>query len=371
MGALQKRKVAIIGAGGVANGHANGYLEHQDKIDLSAVCDVAYEKADEFAQRYAIPAVYADVEDMLAEQKPDLVSICTPPATHTELCIQCMEAGSWVLCEKPLCGSLADLDQIVDSEKQTGCYTVSVFQWRFGSAAQHLKTMFDQGALGKAFSGVCNTTWYRSEKYYQVPWRGTWKDELGGVTMGQGIHLIDLFLWIFGDWSEIKAMTATLAHDIEVEDVSAALVRFRNNAVGTILNSVACPRQETYLRLDFERATVEMNGLYRASNENWSVSTGELDDEICAETSARWQSLTSDVTGGHPSQIRSLLSDMDEGRRPTTTGPGIRNTLEFLSALYKSAFTNEIVRAGSIVPGDPYYAAIHGGADTEGKACSR
>ena len=273
-----------------------------------------------------------------------------------------MEAGAWVLCEKPLCASLEELDRIVESEKRTGCRTASVFQWRFGSAAQHLKRIFEDGTLGALYTGVCNTTWYRDQAYYDVPWRGTWESELGGVTMGHGIHLTDLFLWLAGDWLEVKAMTGTLARNIEVEDVSSALVRFRNGAMGTVLTTVLAPRQETYLRLDFEEATVETRGLYSVSNDNWSFDRGEqAQEETTDRVIERWNAISGDVAGGHEAQIGHMLTDMRERRRPDTSGDGVRRTLEFITALYKSAFTGETVRAGSIGSGDPFYTAIHGG----------
>jgi len=360
-----KKRVAIIGTGGIAHSQAQGFIENAGRCSMVAVSDVNEEVAREFAGRYEIPNVYRDVESLLQREKPDLVSICTPPKVHTPLSIQCMEAGAWVLCEKPLCASLAELDEIAESEQRTGRYTASVFQWRYGSAAQHLKSMFDGGALGRAMVGVCNTTWYRDQAYYDVAWRGTWENELGGVTMGHGIHLTDLFLWLLGEWSELKAMAGTVARSIEVEDVSSALVKFKNGAMGTVLTSVLSPRQETYLRLDFEQATVEATGLYSVSNENWRFDRGALLPEGADPDAdllvTQWRSLEEDRAGGHPAQITTLLDEMDEGTRPATSTDGVRPTLEFVTALYKSAFTGETVHAGDIGPGDPFYTQVNGG----------
>ncbi|MFW5995034.1 MAG: Gfo/Idh/MocA family protein [Spirochaetia bacterium] len=360
-----KKRVAIIGTGGIAHAHVKGFAENADRATIVAVNDVNGDAAKKFAETYGIPGVYSDVETLLREEKPDLVSICTPPKVHTPLSIQSMEAGAWVLCEKPLCASLEELDEIAASENKTGRYTASVFQWRYGSAAQHLKSMFDDGSLGRAMVGVCNTTWYRDQAYYDVPWRGTWENELGGVTMGHGIHLTDLFLWLLGEWSEVKAMAGTLARNMEVEDVSSALVKFRNGAMGTVLTSVLSPRQETYLRLDFEHATAETAGLYSVSNDNWRFDRGVLlPDDADPDKDPlvqRWKALDRDETGSHPAQISRLLSEMDEGLRPGTSTEGVRPTLEFITALYKSAFTGETVHAGDIRPGDPFYTQLNGG----------
>lgn len=355
------KRTAIIGTGGIAHAHARAFKANSDRSSLVAVCDVDHEAARRFGELHGVASVYSDVDSMLDTENLDLVSICTPPSLHTDLSIRAMNSGAWVLCEKPLCASLSELDRIQLSERETGCYTASVFQWRFGSAAQHIRSMFDDGVLGRVFNAVCNTTWYREPAYYEVPWRGTWNSELGGVTMGQGIHLVDLLLWLVGDWTEVKAMVGTLSRDIEMEDVSSALVRFENGAMGTVLNSVLSPRQETYLRMDFERATVETRGLYEVSNEHWSLDRGELSPDGWEDVEKRWLSLEQDEPGGHSQQVAQLLSDMRENRRPAASGGDVRRTHEFVTALYKAAFTNETVRAGSIGPNDPFYQSLHGG----------
>ena len=150
-----------------------------------------------------------------------------------------------MLCEKPLCASLAEMDRIEAAELATGNYCSSVFQWRFGSGGQHLKRLIDTGDLGKPMVANILTTWYRTPEYYAVPWRGKWETELGGCSMGHGIHAMDFLLYQFGEWQEVRAMIGTLDRDIEVEDVSMAMVRFANGAMANITNSVLSPREES------------------------------------------------------------------------------------------------------------------------------
>src|SRR5205823_3514473 len=155
---------------------------------------------------------------------PEIVHICTPPGTHTPLVLQCLNAGAWVFCEKPLCASLAELDRIEQAEQRTGRYVASVFQNRYGAGATHLKGLIERGELGRPLVAICHTTWYRPPSYYDVPWRGKWETELGGTTMGHGIHEIDLTLTLLGRWREVRATMGTLDRQIEVEDVSMAIV---------------------------------------------------------------------------------------------------------------------------------------------------
>ncbi len=274
-----------------------------------------------------------------------------------------MEAGAWVYCEKPLCASLAEFDTISQAEARTGRYVSTVFQWRFGSAAKHVKRLIETQALGKPLVAVCHTLWYRTQTYYNVGWRGKWQTEIGGPTMTLGIHLMDLMLWLLDDWREVHAMADTLDHTIEVEDISIAMVRFGSGTLATIVNSALSPRQESYLRLDFQQATVECRALYRYDNENWSFSL----PPNAADSAAldQWNALTlaDDLPGEHHVQLGELLDSMERNERPPVSGAEARRILEFAASLYKSANTGKPVRRGEITPDDPYYAAMNGTLD--------
>ncbi len=351
-------RVAMIGMGNSVDNHLNAIRALGSRIELVAAVDLDEARLKTVCEANGIPRFYTDAETMLAVEKPDLVHIVTPPATHKDLAIASLEAGAWVFCEKPLCASLAEFDEIARTEERTGRYVSTVFQWRFGSAAKHTKRLMESQAFGKALLGVCNTMWYRPQAYYDVSWRGKWKTEVGGPTMTLGIHLADLFLWLMGDWCELTAMAGTVDRAIEVEDVSMALVRFANGAMGTITNSALSPRQQTYLRLDFQQATVEVSALYRYDNQNWSFNVPEGVNNLAALE--KWSELKEDVSGSHDAQLRDLLDAMDCNSRPPVSGDEARRILEFGASLYKSAFTGARVVRGEITPDDPFYHTMNG-----------
>lgn len=352
-------RTAIIGTGGIAQAHAAAATALAERIELVAAVDVDAVRLEAFREKYGVGAGYRDVAEMLAREKPDVVQICTPPGSHVELSIACLEAGAWVLCEKPLAGSLAELDRIEAAEQRTGRYVSSVAQWRFGSGGQHLRRLIQSEAMGRLRVGVCNTLWYRPAAYYAVPWRGRWDTELGGVSMCLGVHIMDLLLYLFDDWTEVRAMMATLDRDIENENVSMAIVRFENGALVSVANSAVSARQESYLRLDFERATVELTTLYGYSNANWRFSlppdASEAERDALAED---WAKLPEEISTSQTSQLAAILDDMQSGRRPLVSGVEVRRTIEFLLSLYKSACTGEAVERGSIVASDPYYQGM-------------
>ncbi len=351
-------RAVLVGTGGIGDAHVAAVASSGGRVSLVAACDVDAGRAAAFCGRHGIAASYADYGAMLRAERPDLVLIAAPPSLHAGMSIAAMESGAFVLCEKPLCASLAELDAIGAAEARTGRFTASVFQMRFASSNAHVRGLLAAGTLGRPLVAVCNTLWHRDAAYYAVPWRGRWATELGGPTMSQGIHTMDHLLDLLGDWDEVRAVADTLLHRIEVEDLSMALVRFSSGARASIINSTLSPRQETYIRIDCERATIELTHLYAYKRENWRMTQVEPPDPALARA---WDAFPPDVGSTHGAQLQEIVRCMDSGARPSTSGAGARRTIEFLTSLYKAAFTGSAVGRGSIRPGDPFYLALNGG----------
>jgi predicted dehydrogenase len=236
-----------------------------------------------------------------------------------------------------------------------------VFQQRFASSTAHVRQLAAEGLFGRPLVAVCHTLWYRDAAYYAVPWRGKWATEFGGPTMSLGIHAMDHLLHLLGDWAEVRAQAATLDREVEVEDVSLALLRFANGAHASIVNSALSPRQETSIRIDYQRATIELTHLYTYTRDNWKLTLAPGAADEAEQLAEAWRRFPPDTGSTHTAQLAAFIADMDAGVRPLTSGDDARRTLELLTAIYKSAFTGQPVTRGSIVPGDPFYTALHGG----------
>ncbi len=147
-------RVAIVGTGVIAKAHIKALRHEQERVDVVAAVDIAPEKVKNFCEEHGIASIYTDTQTMLNEQKPNLVHICTPPGTHFELCVAALRQGAHVLCEKPLVASLDEVDRLQAVEHETGLRCSTIFQWRFGSGAQHLKRLIDAGELGRPLPEV-------------------------------------------------------------------------------------------------------------------------------------------------------------------------------------------------------------------------
>jgi predicted dehydrogenase len=347
--------VAIVGAGAVTRAsHLPALAARQDRVRVTAVCDVDGARAAALADEWGIEGRYTDVDTMLERTAPDLLVVCTPPGSHVPAIRAGLAAGAWVWCEKPPALSLADYDSAVELERDGGPYVSFVFQHRFGSAARHLRHLVRDGALGRPLVAVCHTLWFRDQAYYSVPWRGRWETEGGGPTMGHGIHQMDMLLDILGDWREVQARAGTLDRAVETEDVSMALVTLESGALASVVNSVLSPREVSYLRFDFQEATAEVSHLYGYDNADWILTPRP---GARGEVAAAWPP-TDDTASSHAAQLDVLLGHLDAGTRPPASGADGRRALELATGIYLAARSGAPVSRADLVPGTAIYDSL-------------
>jgi len=270
----ERLRVAIVGSGGIAPAHAEAYAA-TGRTQLVGVVDVVPDRARLFAGRFGSPRQYASVAELLSDQAVDIVSVTTPPGTHTEIAVQILQTGTSVLLEKPPCLTLADLDAVTAAEAGSTGSVYAVFQHRHGSGARRAKQLLSTGGLGVPQVALCETLWFRPESYFDPIWRGTWTGEGGGPTLGHGIHQIDLMLHLLRPWTSMTALAARVARPVEFEDVSLAIVTFDDGSVGSVVNSLLSPNELSRIRIDTTAGTLEVNHLYGYRDADGSVVEGD------------------------------------------------------------------------------------------------
>ncbi|WP_046471084.1 Gfo/Idh/MocA family protein [Allosalinactinospora lopnorensis] len=340
-------RAAIVGTGTIARFHIEALQSMPDQVETVAAVDVAEENLARFGARYGIPGRYSDLPEMLCEAAPDLVHICTPPALHREQVVTCLKAGVSVLVEKPPALSLAEFEDMASAEGGQGPWVATLFQHRFGSGARRVR----------ALVAVCHTTWYREQSYFDVPWRGRWETEGGGPTMGHGIHQMDLLTALLGDWVEVSATAHQQARDVETEDISLAHVTFANGAVASVVNSLVSSREESYIRIDFEHATIELPHLYGYGDDDWRVTPAPGFEETVM---AAWRAGESGVNSGHAAQITHVVAAVRAKQAPPVTSADSLRTLRLVAGVYASAFQRRPVTPADLGPGSPFHDRMNG-----------
>jgi predicted dehydrogenase len=336
-------RAAIVGTGAIANAHAEALAAIG--VDLVAVVDHSVERAQEFSGRWGDPAVYPNLEALIESGVADVLHVCTPPAPHAELTVAALAAGLHVVCEKPAALSLAELDAMTDAAERNDRRLAIVFQQRSGTAAAHVRHLFDSNALGRPFVATCQTLWYRDPEYFAVPWRGKWATEGGGPTLGLGIHQIDLLAWLLGEWSTVQGQMWRLDRDTEMEDVSAGVITFERGTVASVITSALSPRQTSSIRIDAELATVTVDHVYGHSRDNWTITPAP---GVPEETIAAWAFPQEDEGSGHVPLMRDVYEAINSGRALSPLLEAPTRSFEIVTALYSSATSGQIVGRGSL-----------------------
>jgi predicted dehydrogenase len=190
---VKRLKAVIIGSGLIAKlKHIPAFRKHRQKVHLAAICDVDLQAARQASAAGGIPSAYADVGEMLAKEKPDLVDICTPPKTHAKIAIQAIQAGSHVLIEKPMAQNLEECDTIIAAARENNVKVCVAHSDLFYYPFIEARKLVRDGVLG-TFRGMqillSTPTDYITSK------SDHWANKLPGGVFGEsGPHIIYMTL---------------------------------------------------------------------------------------------------------------------------------------------------------------------------------
>lgn len=333
--------VGVVGCG-IGRAHiAEGYRKHPDKFRVTAICDIDEARRVRLADELATPRHTGSFDELLHVADLDIVDLCTPPTLHCTQVLAALEAGKEVVCEKPLAGSLAEIDRIIEAERQARGRILPVYQYRFGNGVQKAKRIIDAGIAGKPYLGTVETAWKRGPNYYATEWRGRLDGAGGGVLLSQAIHAHDLLTWLLGPIASVFARTATRINPVEVEDCAVASLLMANGALAALSATLGSQKEMSRRRLSFENVTFESAQTpYAPGDDPWEIVPAS------PEAARRIE----EVLAGHhvvPSGFEGLMGAYYEalvtGSALPITTKDARRSLELVTALYHSAATGAAV----------------------------
>lgn len=337
--------IAILGAGDIANIHIEAYKKLAGRCRIVALADIFTEKAGAKRDKYGLDCeVVADYRELLEREDVNLVSVCLPPAAHCQAAVDFLKAGKHVLCEKPMAPTLEECDRMIAAAREGGAKLSVVAQSRFKPDIMKTKKLLEQGAMGPLYFAQANSMWWRGDNYYDLWWRGTWEKEGGGCTFIHAVHHIDLFLWLMGDVEELSATVSNQNHhNSEVEDISISTLRFKSGALGLMVASLLHHGEEQKIMIDGQNGSIEIPHKISVSRQ---MQNGYPEDDIGAGNAleAVFKGLEDITYTEHCGQIEDMLRAIEQGTEPLVTGSDGRGTIEFISAVYQSAFTGTKVR---------------------------
>jgi len=277
-----------------------------------------------------------EVGESLAEIKKDFdgVILCTPNGMHASGAIEVAKLGKHVLTEKSIGITLESIDDMIAACKEHNVKLGVAYQRRMSPDNQVMKKLLDDGSLGRIYAADLTVKNYRNDAYYQSgAYRGTWDMDGGGPFMQQAAHQIDLYGWFFGKPEKVVSAYGTLAHDIEVEDHGAAILRYSNGMIGTmIVSTVAKPGFDARLEIHSEKGTVIM--------ENDIITTWAVEDMQNPSRVAKGKihsgasSASVEDTSGHEAIISDFVAAVREDREPYVSGKSARLATEIILEIY-------------------------------------
>ncbi len=333
--------VAVVG-GGIGRSHiVEGYETNKDQFRVLAICDLDPVRMNTLADEFGVERRTTSFDDLLAMPDLDIIDVCTPPMVHYPMVMAALKAGKHVICEKPLVGSLAQVDEVIAEEKRSRGKLMPVFQYRFGNGIEQAKAIIDAGIAGKPYVGTVETLWRRGPDYYAVPWRGKWKTELGGVLMTHAIHPHDIFTYLMGEPKSLFGRVATRVNDIEVEDCISASLEMQSGALASFTATLGSADEITRIRLAFEHVTFESDHApYNPGAAPWKILPRSDETKARIDTLLEnWQP----VAPRFETQMRRFHAALTgTGPMPVTSADS-RRALEIVTAFYHSSQAREEV----------------------------
>lgn len=224
---------AVIGCGMISKFHISA-ISRIEEAYLAGVYDASRERAEGTAAEHGVRA-YGSFEEIWEDEAVDAVCICTPSGLHGAAACEALAHGRHVLVEKPMALTLEDCDRMLRLAGEHHVKLSVVSQLRFSPAVQQARGFLERGVLGRLVTADLHMKYFRSQEYYDSGgWRGTWAMDGGGALMNQGIHGVDLLLYLAGPVESVYGRAATLARRIEVEDTVSAVAVFKSGALGVI-----------------------------------------------------------------------------------------------------------------------------------------
>ena len=341
--------VGLIGAGNISDTHARAAAA----IPGVAIAGV-YAPTPAHAQRLAAAhgAVAFDSLDALLAHRPlDLVVIGSPSGLHAEHGVAAARRGLHVLVEKPIDVAAARADALVAEAERAGVRLGVIFQDRLKPDVQRARALVAEGRLGHPILATAHVKWYRPPEYYAGSrWRGTQALDGGGALMNQGVHTVDLLLWLFGPVRRVFGRTAALLHPIEVEDTAVAVLEFENGALGTIEAATSVyPGYPRRIELTGSHGTMVVDGDRLAAIDLASESSGGRASPKLAQAPpseggppAASSPVVADASA-HQRVIEDFIRAIAANAPPCCDGREGRRSVALIEAIYRSARTGQAV----------------------------
>jgi predicted dehydrogenase len=326
-------RVGIIGGGSIAGSHLDGYLLTADRATVTAIADIDAERARHRAERAGGARIFTDYREMIASGLVDAVDICLPHHLHKDAIVAAAAAGKHVLCEKPLCLTVAEAEAVRQAVASSGITLMCAHNQLFLPAVARAREIISAGGLGKVYEARTTDSFSNPLDPATIGWRADRATSGGGELIDTGYHPTYLLLHLIDSQPvEVAAMLSQhRLHFLEGEDSAQVLVRFEDGSVGAIMTSWAYDPP----------ASTERFSVVGEDGSLWSDGSAlhhqPRDGDVVTEQFAKAEPHTIAL------EVIDFIECLREGRRPINTEVEGIAVLKVILAAYASADQRRIV----------------------------
>jgi UDP-N-acetyl-2-amino-2-deoxyglucuronate dehydrogenase len=327
-------RIGLIGSGNISETHAKAASQIAG-AEIVGVYGTNATRVKHLSREYGAKA-FSEFDAFLSHRPMDMVMIGTPSGLHGEQGIAAIRSGLHVLTEKPMDITTARADAFIQAADERGAKVGVIFQDRLKPEILQLKQSICAGDLGKITLVDARVKWYRPPEYYGTStWRGTFALDGGGALMNQGVHTVDLLLWLFGDVSKVVASIRTAQHAIEVEDTALAILEFANGPLCTLLATTAVyPGYPRRVEITGSEGTVILED-DRIIASHLRTSSGKSDKPSVRDEGAA-SHVVSDVRG-HKAILEDFIQAIKQNRPPACDAREGRKSIALIESIYRAA----------------------------------
>ncbi len=339
---------------GMGRGRAEVVTQTPGAI-LVAVCDLLEERGREAAEALACEWIQ-DYDDMLARDDIDVVGVFTPSGTHADFAQRALQAGKHAFMTKPMDIRVAKCDAVIATAEETGLVLGVDFDSRYNPVNHQIRAAVQGRTIGEVIEANLMMRWFRSQQYYDSGsppgWRSRRTTEAGSIA-NQAVHYLDLVQWWLGPVKSVFGKSSTLAHSIETEDASVAIIEFESGA-NALLFTTTCsvPDLGTVIEISGNRGMLawkdqELTMFEAVKAEEAGGRKGgvyQLPEDMpqpeTEEVSLNDFSVPDDLPANI---IEDMLGAITEGKPLQCDGYEGRKTVQIFSAIYESSQTGQPV----------------------------
>jgi len=324
-------RVAMIGAGLQAN-RRGPVIAAARGHELTVVAAAQIEHAQAFAASYGATVV-PTWQEAVTRDDVDAVIVATPPDSHRDITVAALRAGKHVLCEKPLARTMPEAEEMVLVAEETGLVLKCGFNHRYHPAIAQARTLVTSGELGEPIFargkyGIIGRPGLEQE------WRSDPKVVSGGQMMEQGIHLVDLFRWMLGDFAHASGFVSTTYWPIApLEDNGFGLLQRADGVTASFHSSLTQWRNLFSLEVYCRDGYAQVEGLGGGyGTEQLIVGRKDFNGPFSQQVT--------DFRGGDVSwrvEWEEFAAAVEQGRAPDGDGRDGLEAMRLVNAIYASS----------------------------------